>query len=327
MPRRWVSGGICTILMVCGGSAMAEDVKPLVVQKVTFRGAKHLKESELRTLVGVDPGMPFDPNRNLQGCQKIMAKYEEMGRSFACCKLIKGGDPSDTEVIYQITEGPKVIVRDIQFTGNTFVSGARLTAQIKSSAKWFPLIGNSYNKQQIESNVGELSNYYRRAGYRDVRVSPEIKRSVDGREVTVIFHIQEGKRYRVKSEDNVGSHTVPTEQLIELSSFKPDESYDEPMKVTAIPFHIGKIRVCGNKQTSTESILAHVPLAPGQTVYWPQVKAAEKILTDLDLFVVDAAAGIRPVITTEYCEDSGRSDLIIHVVEKPIEECNRVKAP
>src|SRR5262249_36784172 len=88
---------------------------PNQVQKVTFLGANHLKPEDLQKEIGVRPGTPLNPKLNEEGCQKILSKYEEQGRSFASCILVKGGQLGDAEVVYQITEGPKVKVRDIQF--------------------------------------------------------------------------------------------------------------------------------------------------------------------------------------------------------------------
>jgi outer membrane protein insertion porin family len=201
---------------------------PNMVQKVTFLGAKHVKPEDLQNITGVRPSTPLNPNLNRQGCQKILEKYAELGRSFADCQLTKGGDLADTEVVYQITEGPKVKVRDIQFEGNKFVSAARLNTQVKSSREWFHLIGGTYNKQMVEADVSELYKYYRGFGFQDVRISKEEQRSADGSEVTLIFHIKEGPRYRIQDVPDVhGSKEIPREQLIALSSFRPGDYLDE----------------------------------------------------------------------------------------------------
>jgi outer membrane protein assembly complex protein YaeT len=197
---------------------------PNLVQKVTFQGAKHIKPEELHTVTGVKAGMPLNPSLNLQGCQKILSKYEEMGRSFAHCTLVKGGSLADTEVVYEITEGPVLKVRDIQFIGNSFVSGSRLATQIKSSHQWFGLIGGTYNKQMADADIGELYKYYRTFGYLDVRVALETERSDDGSEVTLIFHIQEGQRYKILDVPEVqGTKNIPPEQLQAQSRLKPGD--------------------------------------------------------------------------------------------------------
>lgn len=201
---------------------------PNIVQTVTFLGAKHLKTDELQNITGVRPGMPLNPNLNRHGCQRIMYKYAEMGRSFADCQLIKGGDFADTEVVYQITEGAKIRVRDIQFIGNSFVTAARLKSQLKSSPHWHNLPGSTYNKEKAEADVGELCKYFGSFGYQDVKVSLETHRSADGREVTLIFHIQEGPRYRLKDAPDVhGSQAISRKQLIAFSVLKPGDYLDE----------------------------------------------------------------------------------------------------
>ncbi len=201
---------------------------PNMVQKVTFLGAKHIKPEELQNITGVRASTPLNPGLNRQGCQRILDKYAEMGRSFAECQLLKGGDLSDTEVVYQITEGPKVKVRDIKFVDDShFVSSARLLAQMKSSRQWYHRIGGKYNKQMAETDVGELNKYYRSFGYQDVRISLETQRSADGSEVTLIFHINEGPRYKIQNVPDVhGSKQSPREQLIPLG-FKPGDHLDQ----------------------------------------------------------------------------------------------------
>ncbi len=80
----------------------------------------------------------------------------------------------------------------------------------------------------VESDIGELYKYYRGFGYMDVKISVETQRSADGSEITLIFHIQEGIRYKIQDVPDVhGTQTVPREQLIPLSLFKPGDYLDE----------------------------------------------------------------------------------------------------
>jgi outer membrane protein insertion porin family len=341
---------------------------PNRVQKVTFLGAKHVKTDELKNITGVREGMPLNPNFNLVGCQKIIAKYEEMGRSFTCCALVKGGDLADTEVVYEINEGPKMEVHDIQFTGNTFVSSARLATYIRSSKQWFHRIGGIFNKEMAEADVNELYKYFRGFGYQDVRIALETQRSADSGEITIIFHIQEGPRYRLKDVPEVHSKgNIPCKQLKTGSSLKPGDYLDEGkiksdvksltdyfgcqgkgVRVEVIPVwlrdvpglvniryevhetpsRIGKIRVTGSKRISSESILAHVPLVPDQVLSFADLKQAERNLAELGLFVVDAAAGVRPTITViDVGGDNERKDLLITVKEKRQAKIKSVERP
>ncbi len=203
---------------------------PNMVQKVTFLGNKHIKPEDLKNITGVRESTPLNPNLNRQGCQKIMEKYFEQGRWLADCQLLKGGDLADTEVVYQITEGPKVKVRDIRFVGDFhhFVSSARLRTQINSSREWFHLLGGTYNKQMADADVGKLYEYFHSFGFQDARISLETQRTADGSGVILIFHIQLGPRYKIQDVPDVhGSREIPREQLIALSSFKPGDYLDQ----------------------------------------------------------------------------------------------------
>jgi outer membrane protein assembly factor BamA len=205
---------------------------PTSWSKVAFQGAKHIKPDELQTITGIRPGMRLNPNLNRHGCQRIIDKYVEMGRPFSDCQLIKGGDQADTEVIYQITEGRKVTVRDIQFRGNSFVSADRLMTQLQSSSNWFHQPGSRYHKQLAESEIGELYKCYRSFGYLDALISLETQRSADGREVKLLFHIQEGKRYRLQDMPVIYVKDIPREQLNALSILKPGDYFEQP-KISA----------------------------------------------------------------------------------------------
>jgi outer membrane protein insertion porin family len=167
---------------------------PNTVQKVTFIGNKHIKEKDLKDLTGVRESTPLNPNLNRQGCQKILEKYAEMGRSFAECHLIKGGDLADTEVVYQITEGPKYKVSDIQFKGNTFASVEQLKQKIPLQA------GGIFHRTKSEAGFNELLTFYRDSGFRDVRISLERRRDSAPGAITLIYHIQEGPRYHIADD-------------------------------------------------------------------------------------------------------------------------------
>src|SRR5947209_7915246 len=124
--------------------------------------------------------MPLNPNANKNACYAIVRKLNDDGRPFASCDLISGSNPNDTEVIFNICEGPKVTIRDIEFTGNAFVSGGVLATHINSSAAFLHVLGGKFNQAMIESDIAKLEEYYRAFGFMDVRVAQERRYSPDG---------------------------------------------------------------------------------------------------------------------------------------------------
>lgn len=198
------------------------------IEKVTYLGAKHLKDDELNELTNVRVGGPLNPAINKSACQKIVDRLREMGRPYASCVLLKGAEPGDREVIFQITEGAQVVIRKVRFEGNTFVSGARLATLINTKPEVLHLFGGKFIPAMIDGDVNDLEKYYRNFGYHDVKISRAIEWDPDGRSVVVVFHIHEGLRYKVQDVPQVvGAQVVPSEQLQALSQVKQATYYSQ----------------------------------------------------------------------------------------------------
>src|SRR5262249_52522138 len=153
-------------------------------------------------------------------------KYQDEGRPYASVILAEGGEPGDTRVVFNITEGPVVRVGGISFTGNTFVSGPRLATQIQSSKAFLGLLGGKYNQALSDLDMIKLEEYYRSFGYRDVRIARELTWSEDQRYVTLIYHIHEGQRYRVVGTQVTGIKSFAPEEIERLPTIRPGEWYD-----------------------------------------------------------------------------------------------------
>jgi outer membrane protein assembly factor BamA len=187
---------------------------PNTVLNVEYRGRKHLSLDDLEKTTGIRKGQAMNPVANKLACQAIVRKLNEQGRVFADCVLLAGDKPGDTEVIFQITEGHKVKVRDIDFVGNTFVSGPVLAQRIVSGKQHLGLFGGDYEPAKADADVAKLIEYYRNFGYMDIRVGYERQFDPDGKSLVLVFHVEEGVRYRVQGDPKIlNVHSVPTEAL------------------------------------------------------------------------------------------------------------------
>ncbi|MFQ3651524.1 MAG: outer membrane protein assembly factor BamA [Gemmataceae bacterium] len=348
-----------------GGVRILLHVKeyPSLIRSVVFRGNIHVSKDELETIVGpnIRPGGHCNPAANRAACQRILQKYYDEGRIYAACSLESGSQETDTEVIFNITEGPKVYIRSIQFTGNTFVSSDVLRQRINSQSMilgW--RIMGQYNPNMVEYDVGELTRYYRSYGYHDVRISREIRHSPDSRTVDVIFHINEGVRYKLeKTPEVVGAKSLATEALESLTKHKPDQYYDQRTidadvaritdyygytgrqvrvhpEATFIkekpglmrvayqveeprqPALVGSVVIIGNNRTADNVILRQLPLYPGQTLSFPDLRQAERNLARLNIFEMSPDGSVRPTVTVRddpFNPDSPYKQVVVNVQE------------
>ena len=203
-----------------------------LVKRIVYNGAKHLgrTDDDINVITGLRVGMPLDPVTNKAACQAIIKKLNEDGRPFASCELVRGDQPSDTEVIFNIGEGPKVKITAIEFEGNTFEAGSVLGTHINSNSAP-PGLGiflGTLNPQMVDADIAKLEEYYKLFGYLDAHVSRELHWNEDGQTLTLSFHVQEGLRYQIKDRPHVsGTTSVPVEQLEQDVKVKPGQYYNQ----------------------------------------------------------------------------------------------------
>jgi outer membrane protein assembly complex protein YaeT len=203
---------------------------PNVVREVLYKNAHHAKTEELEAITGIKRGLPLNPGSNLKACLNIVDYYKKEGRYFASCKLEEGGNPTDTRVVFNITEGPVVRFRYITFTGNdTLATTARLRTQIDTWQRflWFELLGSKFEPARVDSDAAKLAEYYKTNGYLDVRVTRELRFTDDHQFVDVVFHISEGLHYHVQDVSVKGSQALPQDQVLSILALHKGDKYDE----------------------------------------------------------------------------------------------------
>src|SRR5262249_36453949 len=142
-----------------------------------YKNAHHMKPEELEALTALKRGLPLNPDANRRCCDQIVENYRKDGRYFASCILEEGNKPGDSRVVFNVTEGPIVRVRKINFNGNdTLASDARLHAQIDTCQAFLgvKLLGSKFNPVLIDMDAAKLQQYYRDNGYLQARVTREL---------------------------------------------------------------------------------------------------------------------------------------------------------
>ncbi len=185
---------------------------PNLVRDIVFKYAHHTKPEELEAITGLKRGLPLNPDQNRRACFAITDYYRKDGRFFASCKLEEGGNPSDTRVVFNVTEGPVVRIRYISFTGNdTLATSPRLRQQVDTWQRFMgvELFSSKFNPAGIEQDTAKLEEYYKTNGYLDARVTRELQFTDDHQFVDIVFHITEGLRYHVQGTAVKGRNSSP----------------------------------------------------------------------------------------------------------------------
>ena len=190
--------------------------RPSRILDIQYLGGQHLgKVEELTKLTGLHKGDPMVPWRNKEAALRLREKCLEDGRPWADVRLLEGANPTDTRVIFDITEGPKVKVSHIYFTGNTFMDSGNLKYKIESSAAFLGILGGRFNPLMVNHDETELEDWYKGFGFHEVKVRRELE--VTGPDcIDITYHIYEGPRYRLVDRPTVvGVGTVIPREALE----------------------------------------------------------------------------------------------------------------
>lgn len=166
--------------------------------------------------------------------------YAEKGYQFAdvkpAVKELPGG-PKLVHLTFNINEGPKVKIRDVDFIGNQAVSDRKLERQMKEnkSRGLFSFItgGGTFKEDKFEEDADLIIGHYRDRGYIAARVGqPQLKileDENDGRTrwIQLTVPVSEGSRYRIGNVTFEGNTVVKPEALRPLFKLKEGETYSD----------------------------------------------------------------------------------------------------
>ncbi|MGE0362027.1 MAG: outer membrane protein assembly factor BamA [Vicinamibacterales bacterium] len=147
------------------------------------------------------------------------------------------GGPKLVKVTFDVQEGPKVRIREIDFVGNTALGDGTLRRKMKETKQhgafsWLTG-GGTYKEAKFEEDADAVVAHYRNKGYVEARVgTPELKTLQDTgdgktRWIQVRVPVTEGPRYRVGQFDFNGNTVVKSEGLRSLFKMKSGDWYSE----------------------------------------------------------------------------------------------------
>lgn len=188
-----------------GNRVLVVVVENPTIGVVAFEGNKKLKDADLSKFVQSKVGGPLSREQIQSDVIHILDLYRQHGYFDARVvpKTIdaKKGDKNDrVNVVFEINEGQKLAVKDIEFTGNAAFSPTKLKGVVKTGVTnplSFILDNDTYDADRVDNDKDLLRHYYRAHGYADVRVSSTASYDADKKGTIVTFKIDEGPQYRL----------------------------------------------------------------------------------------------------------------------------------
>ena len=172
-----------------------------VVNRIVLEGNKRLKDDKIRPEIRMAPREIYTRSKVRADVARIIELYRRQGRFAATVepKMVQL-DQNRVDIIFEVTEGPKSKVRQINVIGNSKFEDSKLRSQMATKqARWFRLFssGTSYDPDRLAYDQQKLRQFYLTEGYADFRVvSAVAELTPDKQDFIITYVVEEGDRYR-----------------------------------------------------------------------------------------------------------------------------------
>jgi outer membrane protein insertion porin family len=197
----WATGLFDDIRIERVGAALVVHVTEApVLDRVAFEGNRKVQDKDLAAVVESKPRGTLQRAVVQADVGRIMEAYRHVGRDDARVvpQVIRRGEDR-VDLVYEVTEGTKTSVRQIDFVGNHAFGKRQLAAVIKTSATnilSFITGGDSYDPDRVADDREQLRLYYRGKGYADAGVtSTKAEYDPAAHGFILTFSIDEGPLY------------------------------------------------------------------------------------------------------------------------------------
>lgn len=207
-----------------------------LIRDIQTVGNSRVSDQELRKQIPLYPGGPRDDFLVEQSLLRIKNLYHEKGYYLAEVSVDETRLHDAGLLIFKIVEGPRVRIKEIEFIGNNSFPTNELGSKIKTKPA-IPLFRKGeLDTDQLIDDTATINSFYRDRGYVDVRVDHRVLLSPNSKEAKVVFIIDEGRKYRLRSLQIEGIGSSPDsplevfsdEQIIALSRILPGSVVTKP---------------------------------------------------------------------------------------------------
>jgi outer membrane protein insertion porin family len=219
IKRLFATGFFSEVNISYDKNILAVKVKenPLI-NLITFEGNKRLSKTALLGGMSLKSRAIYSKAKLQQDINQITQLYHRQG----CYALKISPKMIELEnhrinLVFEINEGPKTLVKNIYFAGNKDFSNKDLKSELYTKeTRWYKFWTNAdnYDADILELDKENLRKFYQSMGYFDINVisaTAELTPSRDGFIIT--FSLEEGEKYqfgKIEVENKLQHH----EQLI-----------------------------------------------------------------------------------------------------------------
>ncbi|TCD13209.1 outer membrane protein assembly factor BamA [Oricola cellulosilytica] len=289
VKRLFATGLFSDVHVTTSGPTLVVTVSELsIVNQVVFRGNRKLKDERLRAVVELQPRGAFDQTTLDADVQAIVDSYSRIGRNdvSVTAETVDLGE-NRVNVVFQIQEGDRSKISQINFIGNNAYGDRRLQSVI-STKRSNPLSwltrNDVYDEQRLAADEEQLRRFYFNHGYADFRVlSSSADVDPNSGNIVITIEVDEGEKYRfgnVEIDSTVSGidaddlrRTVETRSGATYSGEDVEDTLiamSERLAAEGFPF--AEVTPVGNRNFETRTIDVSYVVDQGQRAFIERIE-------------------------------------------------------
>ncbi len=318
-----------------------------IVNEVEFKGNKKIKNSVMEDFVNLKAGSYWSPFLEAEVANSISEEYKKKGyhqakAEFKTTRL----EQNQIDVIVQIDEGSKVVIKKIKIHGNKEFTAKKVLGKMKTK-KASLFRSGKFEQEKFDIDLENIITYYNKKGFIDARIISWDKKLVENKFIIDIY-LYEGKSFNFGKvfvsgnsrftddliisnfkfeEDDVFNLDKFNTQLNDVASMYYEEGYiyagfeHELQKAkgkininldikenTRAKIH--RIHIKGNRKTKEKVIRKHLAISPGDYFRQSKVRRTLSNIYNMGFFEPDMFPDYSPI------NNNGDIDLVIHVNDR-----------
>ncbi len=214
------------------GAVVIDVVENPVINRILLEGNKRIKEDKIRPEIRLAPRQIFTRSKVRADVARIVELYKRKGRFAASVepKMVQL-DQNRVDIVFEVNEGPKSKVQQINIIGNEVFSDGKLRGEMATKqARFYRFFssGATYDPDRLAFDQQKLRQFYLTEGYADFRViSAVAELTPDKKDFIITYVVEEGQRYKfgdVTVESEIRDFTAET--LTPLLPMKEGDFYN-----------------------------------------------------------------------------------------------------
>ncbi len=219
------------------------------IGSIEVSGNRKIKDDDALEILELYRGQVMRPARLQAAKKRLIAEYRDKGYLLAEVEIEIEDTDEDMRkaVVFNVSEGRKVRINDINIVGNDAFSDKALRKRMKETKQrgwwimsWFR--PGEFESIEYDNDRENILTFYRNNGYRDASiVSDSISYSDDLKRLNIWLEIDEGAQYYFGDVSFEGNTIFSDEIMMSRLAFKPGDVYSEEKLDLTVAERLGNL--------------------------------------------------------------------------------------